>query len=52
MSDKVCPLTREYCCEDRCGMWCLGECAVVTVARKTEEAANELFYIRKEMENR
>ena len=52
MNDKVCPLTREYCCGGKCGWWCYGECAVFTLAHKTEEAAHELYYIRKELENR
>ena len=53
MSDeKMCPLTKMTCYGKECGWWHYGECAMVTLAQKAEDTANELYHIRKELENR
>lgn len=48
--EKFCPLCNMTCKGEECGWWHFGECAMVTLAQKAEDTANELFYIRKERE--
>lgn len=47
--EKMCPLTKMTCYGNECGMWNSGECAVRTLARKAESASDELYYIRKDL---
>lgn len=53
MSDeKMCPLTKMTCYGKECGWWYSGECAMISMTNRTQNVADELYYIRKEMENR
>jgi hypothetical protein len=48
--EKKCPLTKMTCWGDECGLWNYGECALMTLARKSEDTGIELYTIRKELE--
>ena len=48
--EKKCPLTKMTCWGGECGLWNWGECGLLTLSRKTEEASNELYAIRKELD--
>ena len=48
--EKFCPICKMTCRGDACGLWCYGECGILTIAQKSENIAHELFYIRKERE--
>lgn len=50
--EKRCPLTQLFCYGDECAMFNRGECAILTLAQKAEETVSELYYCRKELENR
>lgn len=49
-TDKACPLTGLTCCGEDCAIWVEGECALALQARKTEEAANDLYRLRRHLE--
>ena len=50
--EKFCPLCNMTCKGEKCGLWIYGVCAFVALASKAEYKANELYYIRKELEDR
>ena len=49
---KICPLTKSDCYGEDCAMWNMGECGLLTQARKAEESASELYCIRRTLEDR
>lgn len=53
MNDEtMCPLTKMTCYGKECAWWYSGECAMISMTNRTQNVADELYYIRKEMENR
>lgn len=50
--EKKCPLTKMTCYGDHCGLWHTGECALLTAARKCEDAANDIYWLRRILEDR
>lgn len=49
--EKKCPLSyAHFCYGEDCALWYYGECGLLTQARKTEDAANELYHIRRALE--
>ena len=50
--EKMCPLTKMTCYGKECAWWYFGDCAVATLAAKTEEYTNEMYFVRKELESK
>lgn len=48
--EKMCPLTKMTCYGGECGWWYFGECGMALLARKTEEISNDLYRVRRQME--
>lgn len=50
--EKMCPITKQTCYGKECAWWYFGECATISITNRAQNVADELYYIRKEMENR
>jgi hypothetical protein len=57
--EKICPLTQRTCYRKECGMWHITGCSATalvrnlnTVAMEIAMAKAELYWIRKELENK
>lgn len=50
--EKMCPLTKMTCYGTTCGWWYFGDCAMVDLVKRGQNTSDELYYIRKELENR
>ena len=48
--EKFCPITKMTCKGSECALFMYGACAVITLAEKAEDIAQELYTIRKDIE--
>lgn len=48
--EKKCPLTKMTCYGAECALWCFGECGLALQARKIDDMTNDLYLIRKALE--
>lgn len=50
--EKMCPLTKMTCYAGECAWWYFGDCAMIDLVNRCQNASDELYHIRREMEDR